>query len=461
MGDMQTRTRSWLWAVVAVGVVIATVAIVAQFQGTSKRTVVGADGVEREEENATPEPIAVRITHPEKGEMDRTTTQPGSVQAYESVPILAEVSGYLKTLNVDIGDRVSKGQVLATISVPELEKQVERHAAGVEQAEAKVKQTEARLVSVRADLEAAKATVTQTEASERTRAAELRYRERQLKRMQDLYSLKSIDERLVDEKTEQRDAALEAEQAAKASVVTARSQVAAGQAKIVQTEADIVEAKAEVKVARAELEKAQVLVRFATITSPIDGVITARSVFPGHYIRAAHQGGAAPLLVVQRTDRMRVVVQVPDRDVPFTDPGDPAIVEIDALPGQKFPAVVSRLAESEDPETRLMRVEIDVANPNRRIRNGMYGHVTIILEKSDLLGVPSSCLVGHASEGRGTVFVVRDGLAHRVPVRIGVDDGLKVAILQGLKAEDEVILHPSGDITEGSPVTITVSDPKR
>src|SRR5262249_30321052 len=198
--------------------------------------------------------------------------------------------------------------------------------------------------SAQADLLAAKAAVVQAEATAKSKAAERRFREQQLKRMQDLFALKSIDERLVDEKTEQRDAAREAEQAAKAAVETSRAQVAAADARIHQAEADVLEAQASVKVAEAELEKAQVLVRFGTIHAPFDGVVTQRSVFPGDFIRAASEGSLhLPLLTVQRTDRMRVIVQVPDRDVPYTDPGDPAVVEIDALPEKKFPAKVSRL----------------------------------------------------------------------------------------------------------------------
>src|SRR5204862_855031 len=142
------------------------------------------------------------------------------------------------------------------------------------------------------------------------------------------------------------------------------------------------------------LEKGQVLVQFATVVAPCDGVITERNFFPSDFVRAANEGGAhLPLLTVQRTDRMRVVVQIPDRDVPYCDPGDPAIVEIDALPGQKLLAKVSRVARSEDHDTRLMHVEIDLPNPTGKICNGMYGKVTIILEESDLLTVPPSSLL--------------------------------------------------------------------
>src|SRR5262249_49617623 len=157
---------------------------------------------------------------------------------------------------------------------------------------------------------------------------------------------------------------------------------------------------------------------------PFDGVVTERNFNPNDFVRAASEGGAhLPLLTVQRTDLMRVVVQVADRDVPYADPGDPAIVEIDALPGQKFPASISRIADSEDPETRLMHVEIDLPNPpgmNRKgmIRHGMYGRVTIILEKVEMLSLPSSCLVGKSQDSKGYVYVVRDGRARQVPVQI-------------------------------------------
>src|SRR5262249_25067335 len=148
--------------------------------------------------------IHVEVTHPQKGGVDRTTAQPGSVQSFESVNLYAGVSGYLKNLTVDIGDRVRRGQVLAQVAVPELEKQVPRHASALEQARARVQQMKARVASAQAELEAVRAAVVQAEATVRSKAAELRFREQQLRRMKDLFALKSIDERLVDEKTEQR-----------------------------------------------------------------------------------------------------------------------------------------------------------------------------------------------------------------------------------------------------------------
>jgi RND family efflux transporter MFP subunit len=203
-----------------------------------------------------------------------------------------------------------------------------------------------------------------------------------------------------------------------------------------------------------------VLVQFATITSPYDGVITQRNFFRGDFVKAATEGGAPlPLLTVERTDLMRVVVQVPDRDVPFTDPGDPATVEVDALPGKKFQAKVSRIASSEDPQTRLMHTEIDLPNPTGKICKGMYGRVTILLDRtSDRLSVPASAIAGKTETGKANVYVVRNGKAVLVPVEIGTDNGLRVEIISGLNATDNVIVRASAELREGADVQAVVQN---
>src|SRR5262249_30978757 len=127
------------------------------------------------------------------------------------------------------------------------------------------------------------------------------------------------------------------------------------------------------------------------------------------------------------------------------------------------PATISRIADSEDPETRLMHVEIDLPNPPGKtrkgmIRHGMYGRVTIILDKVEMLSLPSSCLVGRSQDSKGSVYVVRDGRARQVPVQINSDNGVQVTILSGLRADDEVILTPASGIGDGSPVIVSQAE---
>jgi RND family efflux transporter MFP subunit len=403
------------------------------------------------------EGVAVDVIKPQLGGMDRTTTQPGTVLAYESVPLFAAVSGYLKTLNVDIGSRVKEGQVLAEIDVPELVLELELNKAAVERSNAKVAQMRAHKKVAEADLEAAKASVKQAQAAAKSAKAWLRFREKMFHRMEDLLALKSIDERLLDESYERFEAATEALRAAEEAVIAAQSRQAANEAKVLQGDADIDETLAAVKVADAKAKKSQEFVNFATLKAPFDGIVSQRSVLVKHFIRAATLNSSQPpLLTVERTDLMRIVVMVPDRDIPFTDVGDEAHIEIDAVPGREFKAAISRIAGSEDPQTRLMRVEIDLPNPTGKICQGMYGRVTIILEKSaNLLSVPSSCLVGPAENGKGKIFIVRGGKAILTSVTIGADNGLRVGILKGLKAGDQVILRPPSGLIDGTPVSVS------
>ena len=449
------RKRGWVWWTVggaaALGLSLAASVALTRGGGATLRA--------KEQPSAADDPgvRSVEVVHPEQHAMERSTRQPGSLQAFESVQLFAGVSGYLRTQTVDLGDRITRGQVLATVAVPELEKQVQRRNAAVEQARAKVLQMKAWVTYAKAELEAARASVPQAEANAKSKAAELRFREKQLKRMKDLLALNSVDERLVDEKTEQRDAALEAEISAREGVNSARARVAAVAAKVQQAEADVVEADAEVKVAQAEAEAAQELVKFATIVAPFDGVVTQRACFPGDYIRSAASGANTPLFTVQRTDRMRVVVHVPDRDGPFVDPGDTALVEIDALPGEKLTSKVARVAQSQDAATRLMHVEIDLPNPTGKLRNGMYGRVSILLDRTNLLTVPSSCLGGKVQDGKGRVCVVRDGRTILRPVVLGANDGALIGILSGLQGRDAVVVNPGADVVDGTPVIAALS----
>src|SRR5436190_1233424 len=128
--------------------------------------------------------LTVEVVRPELGGMDRTTTQPGSAIAYESVPLFAAVSGYLKTLKVDIGSHVHAGDVLAEIDVPELVQQLARNRAAVDQAKAKVAQMRAHKKVAEAEVSASKASVKQAEAAAKSAKAWLRFREKMLHRME-------------------------------------------------------------------------------------------------------------------------------------------------------------------------------------------------------------------------------------------------------------------------------------
>ncbi|HEX4614070.1 MAG TPA: efflux RND transporter periplasmic adaptor subunit, partial [Urbifossiella sp.] len=336
-------------------------------------------------------PVSVDVVSPRPGGIDRVCSQPGTVEPFEAADLYAKVSGYLveqeverggKKERVDIGTLVKAGDVLARISVPEYEKQVAQDEADVVRAEARVEQMTAAVTTAEADLGAATSGVALARAELKSKTSYRSYREKQRDRIKDLASRLAIDAKLADEQEDQFQAAFSTELAATEGVTAAQQKEAASRARVTQARADLKYAGAEVAVARARLGKSQVMLGYTIIRSPYTGVVTRRSFHPGDYVRSADAGGdRVPVLSVERTDVMRVVVYVPERDVPFVDAGDPAVVEVDALPGAAFKStpdnrvVVSRLAASEDPHTRMMRVEVDLKNPDGHLRRGMYGRV--------------------------------------------------------------------------------------
>lgn len=404
---------------------------------------------------ATPAAVTVEVVAPKAGGLDRVCVQPGTVEPFEAADLYAKVSGFLAEQTVDIGSRVKRGQVLAKLSVPEAEQQVERDAARVAHAEAQVRQMDARILATEAEAKAADAAVALSRTLVRAKTAYRQYREKQLARIKDLNRNQAIEARLVDEQEDQFLAATEAENAAKEAVTDSTERATAARAKIAQAKADREEAVAGVRVANAELAKARVLLGYTTITSPYDGVVTKRHYSRGDFIRTAEAGGErVPLLAVERTDLMRVVVQVPDRDVPYVSAGDPAALEIDALPGRSFTATVSRAADSEDPATRLMRTEVDIPNPDGVLRRGMYGRATLTLAAgaTEAVRVPSA-VVDKAGK-KPTVRVVRDGAVRAVPVTLGADNGIEAEVLTGLTAADRVVTRASGPTPDGTPATV-------
>ncbi|HWG43553.1 MAG TPA: efflux RND transporter periplasmic adaptor subunit [Gemmataceae bacterium] len=421
-------------------------------KGPSASTARGAESAKKSE--ASSSEIPVEVVKPTKGVLERTTSQAGTAMAFKWIDIYAEVAGYLKNRTVDIGSVVKKDQVLAEIEVPELKARVEQQTASLGLAHAQVKQRNAAILNARAELKGVEAKIKASEAKMKSDKAYLVFREAQAKRFQELLKERSIDARLVDEQEDRREAAFEAVNASFEAVNAAKAQRESAEAKITQAEADLEEAEQKVKVTKAELDHARAMLGFATIKAPFDGIITFRKdgFDPGTFIRAATGSSSfVPLLTLQHTEIMRIVVPIPDRDVPFCKPGiSSAQISFDALPEAKFsPYLVSRIAKSEDLQTKTMRAEIDVPNPKGEIEQGMYGLVTVTLSKAEnALSIPSACLAGKAQGGKATVYVVRDGKAHRVAIRIGLDNGIQVEVLKGLDTNADVIVNPPGDLVE-------------
>ncbi len=410
---------------------------------------------------ASPEPArreaavpTVEVTRPRSGGIPRKIQQPASIHAFETVDLYAMVSGYLKSQAVDIGSRIKKGEVLAEINVPRDAKAVEEAASLVERARAQIVQAEAQIQVVEAQRKAAGAAARQAEAEVGRHRAERVLAEKQFIRIRELAGRNAVDRRLVDEQQSAVDAARAAERTAEIAIQTALARSLAAQAEVEKAKADALQARAALGVAEASRDRLEVNLRYARIVAPFDGVVTHRSFHPGALIHSAMEGGKQPLLTVKRTDMMRVVVLVPDRDVVLTTVGDKAVISVDALDGRSFEGTLARIAQAEDAE-RLMRVEIDLPNPDALLYDGMYGKATIALGRNpNSLSVPSACIVEHIGRSRGVVYVARDGVARKTDVKLGGDDGSLAEILSGIKPDDAVVLRSGTPLEDGMRVEV-------
>ncbi|APW60421.1 efflux RND transporter periplasmic adaptor subunit [Paludisphaera borealis] len=404
------------------------------------------------EGQAADEPIPVETVRLTKGGIIRTSTQIGSVHPYEEADLFAKISGYLSKLNVNYGDSVKQDQVLAEIDDPEVEADAEKAVADVRQAVAASAQTEAFIEVAKADREAAASAVEQATSEVERFVSMSSYHGKKFERYRRLVQSKAVPQEIADEEEESYESARSNEHAARHAVLKAKADLIAAEARIKKAKADLDEARANISVAEAKRARAEALLGYTKIHSPYDGVVTKRNFFRGAFIRSAAEGGVVPLLTVARTDKVYVVTEVPDRDVPLTDVGDAVEITLDALGTEVFKAKVSRIAEREDPTSRTMHTEIDLPNPENRIRPGMYGIAKIILDMSTKNStLPASCLVGESRGGRADVYLIKDGKAKKTAVAVGADDGIRVEILSGVNPEDEVLTNPSS-VTEGIPV---------
>jgi HlyD family secretion protein len=384
-------------------------------------------------------PLELRVVRARPGGLDRHIVQTGSIEALESAEIYANVSGYLRSVAVDIGARVEAGQTLAELDVPELHQEVQQKKALMEQARGEAQQADARVKLVQAQQETAAAVVREAEAQIEQYIIEQNLRRQECDRLRGVVRQGAIEEKVLDEKLQLLEMAMACETRARQSLQVARARWQESGPQLELARAESRTAHARVHVASTAVQRAQILLQYTRIVAPFAAVVTQRHVDAGDFVRGATQGGNQPLFCVLRTDQMKVVLAVPDRFVPDIQPGDPVEVRVDALHGKVFQGNVSRLASFQQRQTRTMRVEVDLPNPEGRLVDGMYGSVSIRSSPPEhSLTVPVASLVSGTENGHGSVYVVRQGRISEVPVWIGQNNGIRAEVLSGLDREDLV-----------------------
>jgi HlyD family secretion protein len=397
-------------------------------------------------------PVVVATVQPTHAPLKRSTTQPAHVEPYEKADVYAKASGYLRTIHVDIGDRVKKGQVLAELSIPEMDTQLQQKQALIHQAEAGKKQAEAAVRVAQAGVEAAEAKLVEVQATIQRYEAELALGQSEFQRTQDLVNRAAATRSLLDEMRSKVHVAEANLATVRAQVKSAEAALSKSRAELDKARSDVATAAARVEVARADLKNLRTLVEYAMVKAPFNGVVTRRLADTGAFIQSAEARMADPILTLVRVDRKRIIVDIPESEAGWVKIGQPAIFRNNSVRRRSLPGKVARITDALDFASRTMRTEIELDDPEE-IRPGTFGQATITLaDYPDALMLPSTALLTGGE--KPAVMVVESGRARRREVEVGLDDGVQAQILSGLNGDEQVIVEGKDSVRDGQAVEI-------
>jgi RND family efflux transporter MFP subunit len=323
-----------------------------------------------------------------------SVTLPGTTGAFAAANIYARATGYIAKRNVDIGDRVKAGDLLAQLAVPELDDQISQNEATLDQL---------------------KSALDQAEASRKL--AE---------------STWNRDEPLVKKgwfTPQQGDVDIRNLKAQEAAVAAAQHNVTAQERLLKQL--------------RQNRD-------YASVVAPFDGVVTQRNVDVGSLVQGNATSGTFMFEIMQQ-DVIRVWVYVPQDSAFGVARGIDAVVRVPELPDHEFPGTVTRIADALQSGTRTLLTEVDLHNPDGALSAGIYCVVELkIPRRTPSLSVPADALIFNRN---GTqVAVVNNGKAEIRKVKVTRDLGTRVEVNSGIKAGDQVILNPPVNLLDGSKV---------
>lgn len=436
--------------------------------------------------------IIAKVVRPKKESVvPITVDQIASVEPFYRADLRARASGLVKSVNHDIGEKVSEGEVLILIDVPESDQDVAKCEAMILQRQQELKVSEAKLKDSKAGKDVSAATIKQKLADVQAATATRDLKKRKFERFQGLAQRGSVVGSVVEE--EERDYLTSEANvtSANANVEKARADYAESESKIDAALADIELKQAQIVVARKDLDRANAILNYGKIVAPFDGVVVKRAVDPGSFVQNATTGTSDVLISIAKVDLVTVSAKFPDTIAPSIANGMPALVRIDDLPGVSIPAKVTRFAPTLQNADRTLRVEVDLFNGDeadyarltqagtnrftkgfadsipirafpeskqsntRRLIPGMTGSVKLTIGSfGDAFVLPSTAL--YSKSGVSFILVVQDGITKELPVRVQINDGktVLVAILENQKQSNGIQSEVSSELTGDEQVVI-------
>src|SRR4051794_16081960 len=380
-------------------------------------------------------PPVVRVIRPAVRKIVRVVGQPSFIESYERTSIYPKLVGYIEKWKVDIGDQVKKGDVLATLFVPELVEDFGTKKATVKLDEEKV-DLALKLVEVAdADVKAAKAQLEEAKAILAKYQSEVDRWATEVKRLETEVKRGVVDPQILLESTNQWRSATASRDAARATIEKAQAEVLSREANLAKAKVDVSVAKADLSVAVSEAKRIEAWVGYITLASPYNGIIVTRNANTGDFVqpssgdptalqRSPHLapgGSAAPIYVVDRTDIVRIFVDIPERDANYVRIGTKATVLAQASRDEPIPGAVTRTSWALNIKSRTLRAEIDLPNPGSQLLPGMYSYAKVIIERPNARALPVAALT-HSGE-KTFCWTYKNGRAVKTEVRTGINDG--------------------------------------
>lgn len=363
----------------------------------------------------------VAVARASSQNLSQGLTLTAEFKPFQEVDVMAKVAGYISKINVDVGDRVRQGDLLATLEVPEMADDLRRSRAALERSQAEVE---------RANDE--------------------------LQRAQSAHQIAHISLERLSGVAAQRPGLI-----AQQEIDDAKSKDLVSEAQIAAAKSALAAANEQVAVSKAEMQKIQTMMEYTRVTAPFTGVVTKRFADTGSMIQAgtASESQAMPVVRLSENSLLRLILPVPESAVPTVHLGQQVEVDVPTL-NRTFPGKVARFADKLSLDTRTMDTEVDVPNPNLVLIPGMYAEVNLTLDQRNrVLSVPVMAVdldannSGGSPSTTGSVMVVTP--QNRVEVRkikIGLETPDRMEVRSGLNEGDTVVLSGRSALQTGQEV---------
>jgi HlyD family secretion protein len=336
-----------------------------------------------------------RTAKVEKGEVVEGVAASGTVQPVVLVQVGTQVSGVIEKLFVDFNSKVKAGQTIALLDSRRMASQVTQDEAAIASAKANLERMKAQVVQAKADLERTRAVVVQSKSDINRVQALLTQGEKDLERQKTLVERKLTSPSDYDAAVANKGSLAAQLASAQATVQQNEAQVAVGEAAIQQDEAQVSVAEAAVTQAQAQLQGDKVNLDYATIVSPVDGVVVSRNVDVGQTVAASLQAPTL-FLIAQDLTKVQVQTSVPEADVGKLHEKQAVRFTVDAYTDKTFEGVVSqvRLASTTVSNVVTYTVIVDASNPDGLLFPGMTANAIFEIRRSEpeALKVPATAL---------------------------------------------------------------------